>query len=188
MVVTPQTNLKLLKLDLEIDEKNQLTFQSLSAQTTYFQSLTGLSEDNFTYQRKDGIIRFPANIDTIITYNYVMYQNEQYGNKWFYAFIEDMRYLNNDVTEIKIKTDVFQTWQFDFQIKKSFVERETVSDDTIGKHTVPENLETGEFICNIHEKDTFMDAYAEDLCFIVASTSEPISRKCFFYPCAFRCV
>ena len=121
------------------------------------------------------LIRFPANIDSIITYNYVMYQNEQYGNKWFYAFIEDMRYLNNDVTEIKIKTDVFQTWQFDFEIKKSFIERETVSDDTVGKHTVPENLETGEFICNIHEKDTFMDTYAEDLCFIVASTSEPIS-------------
>ncbi|MBR2651927.1 hypothetical protein IKD56_00810 [bacterium] len=175
MVITPQTNLKLLKLDLEIDEKNQLTFPSLASQTAYFQSLAGLSEDNFTYQRKDGIIRFPANIDSIITYNYVMYQNEQYGNKWFYAFIEDMRYLNNDVTEIKIKTDVFQTWQFDFEIKKSFIERETVSDDTVGKHTVPENLETGEFICNIHEKDTFMDTYAEDLCFIVASTSEPIS-------------
>lgn len=174
--VTPQTNLKLLSLDIEIDEKNQLTFNDLQAQTAYFESLQGLEAENFTYQRKDGIIRFPAHIDTLLQYNYVMYQNSNYGNKWFYAFIEDMKYLNDNVTEIKIKTDVYQTWQFDISFKKSFVEREHVSNDTVGLHTIPENLETGEYICNLHEKDTFMYAYANDLCYIMASTSEAVSR------------
>ena len=188
MAITPNTSLKLLKLDLEIDEKNQLTFSNLLAQTTYFEGLTGLEEDDFTYQRKDSIIRFPAHIDSILDYNYCMYKNENYGNKWFYAYIDEMRYINDGMTEIRIKTDVFQTWQFDFEFKRSFVEREHVSDDTIGRHTIPEGLETGEYISNAHETDTFMDSYSEDLCYIMGATSEPISRNCKYNACGFRCL
>lgn len=184
--VTPDTNLKLIKLDNELDSSNQLTFSNVQAQTTYFLGLTGLNVDYFTYQRKDSIIRYPAHIDSILEYNYVMYQNEHYGSKYFYAFITDMKYINDSMTEITIKTDVFQTWQFDFEIKKSFVERETVSDDTVGKHTIPEDLETGEYICNAHDKDSFMDNYSEDLCFIMASTSEPLSRTSKSNTCTLR--
>lgn len=179
--ITPQTNLKLLSLDIEIDNKNQLTFATKQDQESFFLNHAGLSFDDFTYQRKDSIIRIPAHIDSLLMYNYVMYQNENYTNKYFYAFIEKMTYINDSMTEVKIKTDVFQTWQFDFQFKKSFVEREIVHDDTIGKHTIPEDLETGEYISNAHEKDPFMDDYSEDLCFIVASTSEPIARRCKRY-------
>ena len=57
-----------------------------------------------------------------------------------------MEYVNDNMTDVYIKLDVFQTYQFDFQYKKCFVEREHVNDDTVGLHTVPENLETGEYI------------------------------------------
>lgn len=144
--ITPETNVKLLSLDLELDNKNQLSFSSKEEQTNYFLNKSGITLNNFTYQRKDGIIRYPAHIDTLLSYNYAMYQNENYSNKYFYAFIEEMNYINDSMTEIKIKTDVFQTWQFDFEFKKSFVEREIVSDDTIGKNTIPENLEYGEYV------------------------------------------
>lgn len=53
-----------------------------------------------------------------------MYQNTSYSQKWFYAYIDNMRYVNDSMTEIRIITDVWQTWQFDIQIKESFVERE----------------------------------------------------------------
>ena len=53
----------------------------------------------------------------------------------------------------------------------------TLNDDTVGLHTVPENLETGEYICNEHYKDSTMDNYASDLCFVMASTSEPIAGE-----------
>ena len=145
--ITPQTELRLLKCPLEEDNKHQLTFASAEAQYTYFNSLTNITADNFTYQRKDSIIRFPEHIDNLLGYNYVMYQNEAYTNKWFYAFITNMEYVNDHMTNITIKTDCFQTWQFDIVYKKSFVEREHVNDDTVGKHTVPEQLETGEYVC-----------------------------------------
>jgi len=146
MAITPKTNIKLLQVPFELDNKNQLTFSNIQAQTNYFLSLENLEEENCYYQRKDNILRFPDHIDNIINYNYVMYQNENYTNKWFYAFITNMKYISDSMTEITIKTDVFQTWQFDLIYKKMFVEREHVNNDTIGLHTVPENLETGEYI------------------------------------------
>ena len=131
MAIQPHTNLRLLKLPFTIDNKNQLTFSNKNAQTSYFLGLPHLEIDNISYQRKDSIIRYPAHIDSIIEYNYCMYQNENYGDKYFYAYIIGMRYINDGMTEIAIQTDVYQTWQFDITFKQSFVEREmiSVSDD-----------------------------------------------------------
>ena len=143
--ITPQADVYLLKVPLEINDINQLTFSNATAQYNYFNSLPKLSVDNFTYQRKDGTIRYGANFDTLLNYNYVMYRNDAYSNKWFYAFITGMEYLNDNCTAITIKTDVWQTWQFDLNYKRVFVEREHVNDDTPGIHTVPENLELGEY-------------------------------------------
>lgn len=153
MAVTPNTNIRLLKTPFEIDNKNQLTFSNVNAQRNYFLSLPYIEEDNCSYQRKDNIIRFPAHIDNILNYNYVMYKNEAYSNKWFYAYITEMKYLNNSTTEISIETDVFQTWQFDIIYKKMFVEREHVSNDTIGMHTIPENLDIGGVIEELVTED-----------------------------------
>lgn len=147
-VITPQTDVYLLKVPLEIDSTNQLTFLNKTAQFNYFFNLPKVPVDNFTYQRKDGTIRFGLNFDDLIGYNYVMYRNTAYSDKWFYAFIDGMEYLNDNVTAISISTDVWQTWQFDLNYKRTFVEREHVNDDTIGKHTIDEGLELGDFVIN----------------------------------------
>lgn len=144
-VITPNTDLYLLKVPLEIDDVNQLTFANATAQYNYFNSLPKLAVDDFTYQRKDGTIRFGASFDDILTYNYVMYRNDAYSNKWFYAYITNMEYVNDGLTAIQIKNDVWQTWQFNLTYKPVFVEREHVNDDTVGANTVPENLELGEY-------------------------------------------
>lgn len=132
MALTPDTEIRLLKLPLTIDNKNQLTFANLENQTNYFLGITECIElEKCSYQRKDNIIRFPAHIDSIIQYDYVMYKNENYGDKWFYAFVIGMEYENDGLTNVAIQTDVFQTWQFDILWKQSFIEREmlSVSDD-----------------------------------------------------------
>lgn len=131
MVIVPNSDIYLLKVPITLDGKNQLNFPSKEAQFAYFSSLPKVLLENATYQRKNGSIRFPDKVDDIINYNYVMYQNTNYSDKWFYAFILGMRYVNDSMTEIIIQTDVWQTWQFDLNIKPSFVEREMInpSDD-----------------------------------------------------------
>lgn len=147
MAVTPNTTLRLLKVPIEIDNKNQITFANEQTQRTYFLSLPYIEIEEISYQRKDNIIYFPGHIDNIINYNYVMYKNENYTNKWFYAFIDKMEYENDYNTKISISTDVFQTWQFDLTFKQSFIEREmlAVANDIAGANLIPEGLETGEF-------------------------------------------
>lgn len=149
-MIAPSTDIRLLKTPIEIDESNQLTFANVNTQYNYFNSLPCLYLDNATYQRKDNVIRYPLadnlSFDDIIKYNYCMYKNDAYTDKIFYAFVRNIRYVNDGMAEITIETDVFQTWQFDVQYKSSFIERKHVTDDTLGKNTIPEGLETGEYM------------------------------------------
>lgn len=148
-MIAPSTDIILYKSNLELDNTNQLKFNTWEDQWNYFSNLPHIYLDNATYQRKEGVIRFPTqdvSYDDLIRYNYVSYKNEAYANKTFFAYVKSMRYVNDGMTEIEIETDVFQTWQFDINYRKCFVEREHVKDDGFGKHTVPERLETGEYM------------------------------------------
>lgn len=155
-IVTPQTDLVLLKCPLEVDQQNQLTFSNATAQYNYFNSLPKLTVNDFTYQRKDDTIRFNANIEDIRSYNYCMYRNDAYSNKWFYAFITDMEYASDTVTRIKIKTDVWQTWCLNINVRTSFVEREHTNNDAVGENILDEGLNTGEYTVNTFSDNSFM--------------------------------
>ena len=146
--IEPQGQIYLCKTPLEADYKNQLTFASKSAQTSYFTSTVVRSYDNNTYIRKDGGIKIDCNAEEIRTCNYMFYQNTGFDNRIYYCFITSIEYLSENSTLVRYETDCFQTWYFDLVYKPCFVEREHVSDDTMGLHTVPEGLETGEYIEN----------------------------------------
>ena len=150
MIIEPNSNIRLMKSSIELDSINQLTFNSKSAQESYFKSLQHVQIDDSSYQRKDGYIRFPLPFDEAIKYNYCMYQNESYSNKWFYAFVTNVEYLNDETSAVYIETDVFQTWQFDILWRESFIEREMLAtaDDIAGANTQPENVELGNYIYN----------------------------------------
>ena len=86
--------------------------------------------------------------------NYLAFKNPKYGDKWIFGWVTDVKLLNDEVSQITFKTDVFSTWYSRFSLNQAFIEREHVDDDTVGKHTIPENLETGEYICNSHIVDS----------------------------------
>ena len=147
-MITPNSKIRLLKAPFEMDSNNELTFSSVQSQTNYFLSLPYDEMDEATYQRKEERIRYDKGFDELIGYNYCMYQNTEYSNKWFYAFIERVEYVNDNTSYLYIKTDVFQSWMFNYQWKASFIEREHVEDDTAGLHTIDEGLTTGPYISN----------------------------------------
>ena len=61
----PITKVYLLDVPLEADYKNTLYFANASSQQSYFQSkvIGSYSYNDFTYQRKDKIIRIPEIYD-----------------------------------------------------------------------------------------------------------------------------
>jgi hypothetical protein len=136
----------LLDTPLDNTYKNQLHFSTLSEQTQYFLGREKINFHNVTYQRKDNTIKVGEHIDTLWKVNYVMYQNANFNNKWFYAFITKMEYVNDNMTLIYIETDVYQTWLFECTLLPSFVVREHSETDEIGEHLLDEGLEHGEYI------------------------------------------
>ena len=146
------TEVRLLSVPLENDYKHTLYFESPEAQASYFIGKTVFSELDFSYQRKEGYIRYPKHFDDLQNCNYIMYKNNAYSTKWYYAFITEMAYKGDETTWIYFETDVIQTYLFDYIVKPSFVEREHVNDDTVGLHTIPENLEAGEFVATYSQK------------------------------------
>lgn len=143
---TPSTAVYLCNTPLKSDNKNQISFNNREEQFVYFNSLAVHRFSDFTYQRKDNIIRVPINAEVLYNdgVNYVMYDNKNFSTRWIYAYITQIEYINANVSHIHIKTDVFQTWFLDCEILPSFVVRETVINDDLFKHTLPENLPTGE--------------------------------------------
>ena len=148
ITITPQGSVYLCKTPLENDYKNQLTFSSASAQQSYFTGSSVLKHTytDFTYIKKDNQIVVGDPIDTIIDCNYLFYKNTGFTTKYYYCFITNMEYVNENATRITFETDVYQTYMFDISKKACLVEREHVNDDTVGANTVPEGLETGEFV------------------------------------------
>ena len=169
------TKVYLLAVPLEKDYVHTLYFGSAADQQSYFQSRIKKSYTDFSYQRKDGVIRIPEHIDDLIAAgcNYVMYQNAAYSNRWFYAFIEDMEYINDGRTDLKIQTDCMQTWMFDITVHPSFVEREHAASDELGEHTVPEVLELGEYTANLHTKAEYGGDIIDDSIVVVGVTKKP---------------
>ena len=146
MTITPQGQLYLCKTKLENDYKNQLTFSNATAQLNYFNSTIQYTFSDYTYIKKDNVVQVGRNIDEIIDCNYLFYKNVGFTNKYYFCFITNMEYVNENCTRITFETDCYQTWLFDITYNRCFVEREHVNDDTIGLHTVPEMLEKGEYV------------------------------------------
>ena len=166
MTVSPQGSIHLCKTPLENDYKNQLTFSSAANQISYFNSTIQKTYSNYTYIKKDNKVKVGENIDALIGCNYLFYVNTGFTSKYYFCFITNMEYINENCTLITFETDCFQTWMFQINYHPCFVEREHVNNDTIGLHTVPENIETGELVCNQ------MDYYSglDDVYYIILAT------------------
>lgn len=104
------------------------------------------SSNNFSFIRTQGTIWVDFNYSDCLQSNYIAFQNPDYSNKWFFAFIDDVIYKGNKNVEIKYTIDAWSTWFSLVNLKKCFIVRQHVLDDTIGLHTIPENLDVGDVI------------------------------------------
>lgn len=153
MAVVPVsgTNIRLLiGVPFQSDYKHTRWFDSNTAQRNYFlnkSAIHTMAQANF--QRSDGqtFVRVNRPIEGLRSANYMMFQNKEYNDKWFYAFITELEYENAQVTKVHFQLDVFQTWRFEVQFKPSFVVREHRrlwnSDGSPAINTIDEGLNYG---------------------------------------------
>lgn len=145
-LIGPSTTVRVCQsIPLDNTYTDTILFTSKSAQESYFASKTKKVYSGLTYQRlASNSSTWAIFLEDVADYfydcNYLCFQNGGFGNKWLYAFISDILYINENCTAITFEIDVMQTWLFDFEIKKSFIERMHVSDDTITRNVVEEDL------------------------------------------------
>lgn len=166
--IIPQTEVRLLKTPLEQDSEHTLSFNNLNAQTTYFLGRTYKAYTDFTYQRENQSLVVPDPYDTICTCNYLMYKNNGFTGKYFYAFITKIEYVSENSTRIYFNIDSLQTWYFNINYNASFIEREHVNDDSLGANLVPEGLECGELVMSHAPTVAFNDPKDFYICLAVS--------------------
>lgn len=149
MIITPSTVVKILKgVNTDNTYRNTYSFKTIDEQTAFFTTKKKFEFYDFSYQRVNGTIKINVNAENLFDCDYLMFRNESIRNKWFYAFITKIDFINQNCTEISFEVDVMQTWYFDYVLQNSFVEREHVNSDNFGEHLTAENVETGEYIYN----------------------------------------
>ena len=105
---------------------------------------------NYSFIRQEkGYIKTSFSYEDALKCNYMAFQNPNYSNKWFFAFIDDVEYDNDGTARIRYTIDEFSTWFDYWNPEPCFVEREHTNDDSIGLHTLPEGLDCGEYVINV---------------------------------------
>lgn len=148
MAVAPNTTIYILAgVPLNNSYQHTIYFSAASYQQTYFLTKVKYTLTNYTYQRyASNTIRVALTADNLYDCNYLMFQNTNYGNKWFYAFINSVEYINDTTAQITYEIDDIQTYHFDYEIPPCFVVREHSVTDVAGQNLVPENLEQGDYV------------------------------------------
>lgn len=122
-------------------------FPTAAAQVAAFDDLAkkGVSATKFNYIKKDQAFRIEGNFARFEAFNYCRYQNRDFVNrqgnkKWYYAFIDRVEYIAQDIAMIYITTDYWQTYQFNITYYKSMIARGhvKVKDDIVGRWLQPE--------------------------------------------------
>ena len=103
---------------------------------------------NCSFLRSQNAIEVQIAYGTALQANYIAFQNPDYSNKWFFAFIDDVEYRSNNNTIIRYTIDDHATWFDYWTLTRSWVIREHANTDVPGDNLVPENLEMGEYVIN----------------------------------------
>lgn len=124
--------------------------------------------DNYSFLRNTGTIMAGFTYAQCLQANYIAFQNPDYSNKWFFAWIDDVIYKGDKNTEITFTVDAWSTWFDKWNKKVCFINRQHVNDDTIGLYTIPENLDVGEVI---EEQESEDESYGNEYGYYVGVLS-----------------
>lgn len=169
---------------LEIGTNHTILFETARDQKAYFDSKKTVSGTftNISYQRHaSGVMRLEAQMNLLGNANYLRFCNPTFENRDFYAFIVDIRYVNNNTVEISYVIDVLQTWMFDYSVNPCYVNREHSETDNVGDNRVNEGLDTGPFVQAGLEEINHWGTAVSDTSFYVVATQDPQGQNAVNY-------
>lgn len=139
---------------IDSNYENSLDFLTKEAQYEFFLGLTFKHRMIGATRVRDGVISVDTVSDNLLNCNYMMFQNENFSSKWFFAFIIDVQYVNNNMCYVFYQIDDIQTWMFDVTLEECFVEREHTPTDGLFEHLVDEGINCAEYTTMGRERET----------------------------------
>lgn len=167
--LTPITFLGICRgVALDNTYQNTYTFANETDQHNFFRNKVVYPFTDLTPISVNNQIRIPLNQEKLYNCNYVIWQNKNFGTKYFYGFITDIQFVNINMSIITVQLDVMQTWYFDYTMRKCFVVREHTNDDTIGNNLIEENLALGDYIT--YQQKIPENSLLTDMSIVIACT------------------
>lgn len=130
------------------DYNDTLYFVDVNAKDTYFSNINRLAHVDRCYYARDnrGFVRVELPMVTLIHAQYMRFKNTSYENKWWYAFVKDVIYINDNTTEVQFELDPMMSWMGEFHPRNCFVERQHSTSDAIGDNIVDEGISFGDYV------------------------------------------
>lgn len=127
---------------------NVPSFASKQARDTYFNNITGLVEiDAYYPPLYTNVIKLDiTQVSQSVPYNFVILVH---NSEYYYYFIDDIKYINEELYEIYINMDTILTYMFDIKITNGLINRKSIkrwnSTGEINREYIRENLSEGIF-------------------------------------------
>lgn len=142
MQTIPNTTLYVGVVPWNSDLKNVQSYPSRAEQISTIQGLLSHKYEHINIIRRDSDLILKGVNEDLTQCNYLMYQNKDISDKWYFAFIDNVQYNSLNSVIISHTIDVWQTYQFDITYYKNLILRSHVakSDDTVGRWLAPEPI------------------------------------------------
>ena len=114
-------------------------------------------------------VRIQGNACNFYDCNYMAYQNRDFGQMWFFAFVHEVIYVNDYCTELQFEIDVMQTFMWNYELRECFVVREHTLTDELYEHLQPEPLPQFPFVNTNIEKSEYFNNWS----IIMGTTYDP---------------
>lgn len=155
---TPNTSFLLCNVPWDMSYRDIVRFEDEEAQTKFFEGIEHTSDvkkvEGASMARFGVPVRLRIPFNTASKYNYMVAYNNYPGievpRHWYY-FIQTVRYINAFTTEFTIMLDVWQSFQFNVEFGRCYVERGHIGianenqEENHGRDylAIPEGLDTG---------------------------------------------
>lgn len=173
--------LKLMNVEWNNTYNDVVRFKTKSDQELYFSQHTIAEFEDVKIIKDFNAVNVNANYNKLKHVNYAYYESVIDGEVFAeYAFITDIIYINEDITQLKLELDVWQTYQFDFELGPCYVERGHVNRwlDTAKKRPdfkycrTYENVEVGDKLYSYKIKDLQSDLAENNIAFLWIVSTE----------------
>lgn len=136
--------------DMDINYNNTPYFTRKENQLNWFFKRVVKKVEDGSYHRKNTDLKVNYSLEDLKYCNYAITLNEK-ESKYYFYFITDRTYINQNVTNLSLRMDLIQTYLFDFKLGTCLIERSHTRRKSAGNipdlkpYYLEENFASGEY-------------------------------------------